>query len=774
MNWNKLFSNNVRVSAVFLFLWPAVSYAEPAASPTVQPVAQMTPAATQADQNSSEMLLFQEIPQATGTLVQSDVNKSPVSVTVIDEEELRLTPAKNLYDILEVYVPGFTYFSHYDGSHMALRGQTVDRDNAFLLIVDGHVVNQKSHGGAITELENWDLSDIQKVEVIRGPGSVTYGPGAVAGVISITTKNAATAPGTEIGTQYVTGYKSLGFHASQALQSKDYAFFLYGSCTRTEGYSNPYIMAFFNPQNEAMRVPSTNAPILDYYSDANNQPQIKVNAELDFLKEWKTWVRFVNSGTTRIVSGYDNDGSSFQKKQADSGEWLDNPNTMVKQADLALENDHVFGKNLDLKTSLMGTSLDNRRMDAGQFAYHENYAETDVTFNSTLRYSPFDALKTALGIEAEYNHLGAGWGESADSFVMEDGLIFVNAPDSPAKQTFSYLSSANFIPVMNIDLYSYSILAEASYSILPQMDFMASGRLDKSAYEPWSFSPRLSLIYDASAAGLFKFSYQRSVRDNTLITEAALKYLNEPMPSQEMYNGLEFIYSNSILKNLADELSVFYSDAHLLGWSSGSTGVVDNGELKTGGIELTLEYKTDDSKFKIGGNYSYCKQLSYTLPSDETSSFISYTDPNDTNFTGGNDRMNWADKQAKLYTIIKLLDKLTLFGDMRYIWGYEGDQNWLTKEGNNPDTPGYSFYGFVVPPSTPAANVAYLQSQGIYGNQFRFDLSLSYELLKDLSVTVIGQNLIRTTQQWRYTYNMGNGAAVNEPTVGGLRVTYKF
>jgi outer membrane receptor protein involved in Fe transport len=770
----------VPLSAAPVTTMPATATATPAAK-AEKPVAnQAAPAAETAPVNSSadplsELILFQEIPQVAGTLVQKDATRSPVSITVIDEEKLRLTPAKNLYDILEVYVPGFIYYTHYDSSHMALRGQAGDRDYQFLLLVDGHVVNQKSHDGALTELENWDLNYIYKVEVIRGPGSVTYGPGAVAGVISITTKNAATAQGTQLGVQGVSGYRSLGAYASQALQGKDLGFYLYGSCSRTHGYKDPSILTFSPATSEALYVPSNNGQILDYDTDANDQPQVKINAELDFLKEWKAWARFLNSGTSRIVTWTDSTGSSFQKKLSSAGNgWLNNPQTRVKQADLALENDHVFDPTLDLKTSLMGTSIDNKRQDT-EFLYHENYSETDATFNSTLRYTPFEAWKSALGIEAEYNHLGAAWGESSDNFIMEDGMIFLNKLDSPQRASFSYLSSGTFIPVMNTDLYSYSILAETSYSVLPQLDIMASGRLDKSCYEPWAFSPRVSLIYDADAAGLYKLSYQRSVRDNTLITQAALKYLGADMPDQEKYTGMEFIYSNPLLTkvlNLANELSVFYSDARLLGWS---TGVVDNGELKTAGLELTLEYKTDDSAMKIGGNFSYCKELSYTLPNGLTSSYVSNTDPAETGFTGGTDRMNWPNKQAKLYTIIKLMDKLTLFADMRYIWGFEGNSNWLTSQGNHPDTPAVDYRPYYyAAASYPAANEAFLRSQGIYDNQFRFDLSLSYELIKNLSVTVFGQNLIRATHQWRYMYVMQGGAATDEPSVGGLKIGYKF
>ena len=53
---------------------------------------------------------------------------------------------------------------------MGMRGEISDRDNTFILLVNGRMVNQRSHFGAVTELENWDMNDIEKIEDHQGPG----------------------------------------------------------------------------------------------------------------------------------------------------------------------------------------------------------------------------------------------------------------------------------------------------------------------------------------------------------------------------------------------------------------------------------------------------------------------------------------------------------------------------------------------------------------------------------------------------------------------------
>ena len=129
------------------------------------------------------------------SITEKDPFRMPASVTVITAEDIALTPARNLLDLIEIYVPGALYMNHSVGPVPGVRGIIADRPYKFLVNVNGINVNIKAHYGARLELLNWDLGDIERVEIVRGPGSVTYGPGAIAGVINITTKKAKDYPG---------------------------------------------------------------------------------------------------------------------------------------------------------------------------------------------------------------------------------------------------------------------------------------------------------------------------------------------------------------------------------------------------------------------------------------------------------------------------------------------------------------------------------------------------------------------------------------------------
>jgi outer membrane receptor protein involved in Fe transport len=157
--------------------WALVVLAGWASTTSAAPVTNHNTASVAAlKQLSLEDLLNVEV-TAAGTLVPTTEARSPSAITVITAADIRVTPHRNLLDLLEVYVPGAMVFTHSDGLKLGVRGIVSDRNLKFLLLVNGRQINQHGHSGAAAELANWDLSDIERIEVIRGPGSVTYGPG---------------------------------------------------------------------------------------------------------------------------------------------------------------------------------------------------------------------------------------------------------------------------------------------------------------------------------------------------------------------------------------------------------------------------------------------------------------------------------------------------------------------------------------------------------------------------------------------------------------------
>ena len=73
-----------------------------------------------------------------------------------------------------------------------------------------------------------------------------------------------------------------------------------------------------------------------------------------------------------------------------------------------------------------------------------------------------------------------------------------------------------------------------------------------------------------------------------------------------------------------------------------------------------------------------------------------------------------------------------------------------------------------------SAAVADARKNHLFGIDVRVDLSARYQITEPLSVTLLGQNVIRATRQYRYMYTMISAAAVEEPTMVAMKLDYKF
>lgn len=130
----------------------------------------------------------------------------PVSVTLVDEQELRRNPQMDVASQLE-NVPGAQVHVMANGQRrINIRGMSGPRT---LVIIDG--VRQQELRTIDGAYINIDPDNIEKIEVIKGPASVLYGSEAIGGVINIVTKKGGKA-------DKPVGF-STGFTASSATKS---------------------------------------------------------------------------------------------------------------------------------------------------------------------------------------------------------------------------------------------------------------------------------------------------------------------------------------------------------------------------------------------------------------------------------------------------------------------------------------------------------------------------------------------------------------------------
>jgi len=139
---------------------------------------------------SLEELLKMEIPTVeAASKYKQKITEAPASVTIIGADEVKKYGYRTLADILRS-APGLYVSYDRNYSFLGVRGFSLgDYNNRVLLLIDGHRLNNSLSDSAFIGSEfPLDVDLIERVEIIRGPGSSLYGNNAFFGVINVITR----------------------------------------------------------------------------------------------------------------------------------------------------------------------------------------------------------------------------------------------------------------------------------------------------------------------------------------------------------------------------------------------------------------------------------------------------------------------------------------------------------------------------------------------------------------------------------------------------------
>jgi iron complex outermembrane recepter protein len=118
------------------------------------------------------------------------VAQAPAAVYVISSEDIARSGVTSIPDALRM-APGVDVAQGASGSwSINIRGFNKGLADQLLVMIDGRTVYNPLFAGTYWELQNMPLQDIDRIEVVRGPGGTLWGANAVNGVINIITKKA--------------------------------------------------------------------------------------------------------------------------------------------------------------------------------------------------------------------------------------------------------------------------------------------------------------------------------------------------------------------------------------------------------------------------------------------------------------------------------------------------------------------------------------------------------------------------------------------------------
>ncbi len=146
-----------------------------------------------------EALLFQDMPTVVTASRQSlSVIESPATATIISREDIEHMTFNSVSELLR-YVAGIEFFKSTGASfNIGMRGVNGLQANNVLILVDGRPIFSPTRNTNQCALIPEVQDDIERIEIIKGPGSVLYGSNAFSGVINIITRNPESLSGTHL------------------------------------------------------------------------------------------------------------------------------------------------------------------------------------------------------------------------------------------------------------------------------------------------------------------------------------------------------------------------------------------------------------------------------------------------------------------------------------------------------------------------------------------------------------------------------------------------
>jgi len=575
----------------------------------------------------------------SASLTEASKRLTPAAVTTITREQIDRSAARSLDELLEIYVPGFQILTKDTANLIGIRGIISDRNNKFLLLVNGINMNNLTSGDISSERFLSLLGDIERIDVVRGSGSAIYGPGAIAGVISIRTYNSRTFEGTDVQVRQgaVEEFSNIEIRHGQQF-TDDRGLFLYYGIDNYRGADQDDSKVFFSKSFTAGNGQQVRAnksvpfDVVDNYRSYRNRVRQKFYGQYNH-GDVDYYVRYTRGGIKSLQSpivyeNFDPEGlldSGFGYQQLSAG----------------VSYDQNVNKEFRVNYRFNVDVFDLERF----FTYREDKYYTRVL----SFWEPVEEHKTALGFEYAQHRLG----KRSPGFPNEPATLDNNIPSED-------------IP-WNTE--RYAILGEYQWQFSDAWTAFLGGRLDDHTYTDWLFSPRTAVVYAPGKQDTYKFIYNRSVRRSD---EADMykKFLESGDTSDnDKIDTLEFRFERQQSKSTWFAFSGYYSDYEIVAFSGNTQDIQPIGNLKFYGLEIEGTYKTD--KTRVTFSHNFTQQLDFELEDPSTTIQNVSAEP----YGFGDDLANWSDHETKVTAEYDFDPKWTASGSVRCFWGYPGAED---------------------------------------------------------------------------------------------------
>ena len=481
------------------------------------------------------------------------ISETPAAVFVIKHEDIERFGYRTLSQALGRVI-GMYVSSDRNYDYLGVRGYGPpgDLNTRILLLVDGHRINDPLFDMAyIDETLPVDMRSVQRIEVVKGPGSALWGTNALLAVINVITKTGCDIDGSRalVDTANGTAEEAYFEYGKRYDNGPDIACSVSG--IRSDGQEHIY----FPDLND----PSTNNGVA-VNMDGEHAKRMYASASYG---EWKLLLDGGSRTKTFPTAPY---GSLFNDPRTTT---IDNR----QFSELSYESPVSRGN--------------DGRLSARVYS-------DDCSFNATYPYSGEVANEVTFDM---YRGESSWWGTEIRYSVDASprlSTVFGLEHQKMTKVRYRNYEMPNYTPYSDTTS-SYSLTSgyvQADYCLHPSLRLVAGTRLDDYSTIGGAWSPRCALVYNPNSDSTLKALYGTAFRAPNAYEQAEVQgYV--PDLSPEHITTSELIWEQRVGKNSRLVASAFRFDIRDIiteqEISLDHSAYMNTGTVRSQGVELELE-----------------------------------------------------------------------------------------------------------------------------------------------------------------------------------------
>jgi iron complex outermembrane receptor protein len=569
-------------------------------------------------QEGSDLELFWDPAEliVSATRTPKKLSRAPALATIVTAEQIRRMGAATLLDVVRRY-PGFGVSLNNMGNQVIdVRGLRSYHGEKVLIMIDGHRVNEAHSGGTAWTFSDMTLDNVERIELIRGPGSALYGENAFAGVINVMTRRYTAE--NEANGKEAQGDKKNFVSVGGGTEQTGKASLLYGN--RGEDWAATGFAHLYKTDGPELEVRQDVLSLNPMTAPFSLAPQ-----DTEDWKEKQDVDLWLAKGEISLHSRY------LHKRQ---GPYIGITDTLTDGS--TRDNDSFF---TELKWN--HTLAETSNVEAKLYFDHHEFANYWVGYPPGFLGIPEYAEQGLLG-EPAGKFQTYGMELLSDLQPAESHMVTTGAGYRIQRQ-FDIRYWANFITTMPFPYplpdgfqevsswgnwgkenreNNWYLFAQDDWTISEVLSLVGGLRYDDYEEFDGVFSPRLGLIWEANGQTTFKLLYGHAFRAPSYVERFTINnpaYVGTPDLEPEIIDTVEGSVVGTWF-GMNWDLGVYYSkykDIIVLGEKSAPTSpapYVNRDEATAKGVEVALGRQLT-ATLSAQVNYTY-----QNIENDETDS----------------------------------------------------------------------------------------------------------------------------------------------------------